>query len=94
MCNAGRTDHAYAFQVDPLYVQVVEQPDALSEQERRHVNMDLVHPPQVEALLQDAGGAHDDILVPCGLFCLTNGPFNPIGDKGERRPFLDPFLWG
>src|SRR5688572_2890057 len=60
---------------------------------RRHVDMDLVHQSQVEALLQDTGGAHDDILFAGGLLCLMNGAFHPIGDKGERRSFVDPFLW-
>src|SRR5215208_5638318 len=55
--------------------------------------MDLVHQAGVETLLQDTGSADDDILIPGGLFCLTNGAFNAIGYKGERRSFIDPFLW-
>ncbi len=54
--------------------------------------MDFIHQASVEALLQNAGGGYDNILVVSGLLCLTNGAFNSIGDKGKRRSFLDPFL--
>jgi hypothetical protein len=41
--NAGGRDRADAFQFDWLDVQMIEQPDSLSEQERRHIDVDLVH---------------------------------------------------
>jgi hypothetical protein len=80
---AGRLDHSYAFQFNWLDIQMIEQSDTLSEQEGRDINVDFVHQARIEALLQDTGSTYDDILVACGLPGLTNGAFNPIGDKGE-----------
>src|SRR5215213_7040465 len=54
--------------------------------------MQLIEQASLEALLHDTGSAYDDILVACGLLCLANGAFNPIGNKGERRSFRGPFL--
>src|SRR5688572_6440727 len=81
---AGGFNHTYTFQFSRLYIQMVEQPDPLTEQEVRHVNMDLVHQTRVETLLQDTGGADNHILIACGLLCLTNCTFHAISDKGER----------
>ncbi len=46
--------------------------------------MDFVHQTGIEALLQDARGADDNILLSRSLLCLTNGTFNTIRDKDER----------
>src|SRR5512145_2862866 len=92
VCYAGGLDRSDAFQFDWLCTQVVEQPDTITKQDRRHVNIYFVHQSRLEALLQDTGGAYDDILVPRGFLGLTNGAFNAIRDKGERRSFVDPFL--
>src|SRR5574341_222312 len=92
MCYATGLDRSYAFQFSWLYTQMIEQPDAVSEQQGYQVNMDFVHQSRVETLLQDTGGAYDDILVSRCFLGVTNGAFNPIGDKGERRSFVDPFL--
>jgi hypothetical protein len=85
-------DHPRAFQFDWLWTQVVEQPDTTAKQNRHQVDYYFVKQPRLEALLEDTRGAYGDILVPRGLLCLANGAFNAVGDKGERRSVLDPFL--
>ena len=43
MYDMWSVDHADAFQLGWLYLKVIEQSDAVSKQERRHVDMDLIH---------------------------------------------------
>jgi hypothetical protein len=76
-------EHPYAFQLGWLDVEMVEKANAFSEQERRDVNVDLIHQPEVQTLLQDTCRAHNDIFIACRLLCLTNCAFHTIGDKSK-----------
>jgi len=88
-----RLDEPYAFQFNWLSAEMLEQSDAITEQDRRQVDMYFVEQPGLEALLRDTRGGDGHILVACGLLCLTNGAFHAVGHEGERRTLLDPFLW-
>src|SRR5439155_15955431 len=87
-------DHPRAFERDRRGAQVLEQADAVAEQDGHQVDPDLVKQPGLEALLHDVRAADGDILVPGGFLCLTNGALHAVGDEGEGRSFPDPFLWG
>src|SRR5829696_7899683 len=54
--------------------------------------MDLIHQTCIEALLEDTGRTDHNIFIACSFLCLANGTLHPIGDKSERRSFVDPFL--
>jgi transposase len=49
--------------VDPYLAETTEEPDAVTEQDRREVNDDLVDEPFVDALPGDVGADHDDVLA-------------------------------
>ena len=65
-------------------LQLVEQPDALTQQDGDLVNMDLVDQPRVEGLLEGAGGAKDYVLIPAACFAWWMASLDPIGDEDER----------
>src|SRR5215207_6164933 len=85
-------DHPGVFQFNRCCAEVVEQSDTCTEQDRRKIDVNFVKQARFDALLRDTRARYGNILVPCGLLCLTNGAFNTIGDEGERRSFLEPFL--
>src|SRR3954464_14446639 len=55
--------------------------------------MQFIEQTGFEALLHDAGGADNNVLIPGGVLRLANSTFNSIGDKRKRRSFRGPFLW-
>jgi hypothetical protein len=73
---------------------VVEQSDAAPEQNGHQVDVELVQESRADALLHDARGAHADILIAGDRFRLLQGAFQAVGDKRERRSFIDPTLVG
>ncbi len=93
MCYARSLDHSGAFQFNWLSAEMLEQSDALSQQDGHQIDGYFVKQSHFYALLHDLRGGYDDILIPCCMFCLANGTFNAICDEGERRSSLDPFLW-
>ena len=92
MGDAGSLDRVYAFQFELLRFQMIEQPDAATEQDGRDVDIDFINELGLEGLLQDTGSGDDNIFVSRCFLGLTNCAFNTIRNKGERRAFFDPFL--
>ena len=88
MCDASSLDHPGAFQINTTRSEIVEQPDSCPKQDRHQIDMDFIQQSGLDALLGDSRAGYGDVLVPCGLLCLTNGAFNAIGDEGEGRSFL------
>jgi hypothetical protein len=66
-----RLHHLSAFQLD-LVGEVVEQPDARTKNDRRHVQVDGVDQSSLQRLLDHARAAHDVNLLLTGR-CLGQG---------------------
>jgi hypothetical protein len=91
----GGVYHPRAFQFDGPHAQeVVEQSDAVAEQDGHQVHVYLVEQSSPDALLGDAGGAHGDVLVARDRSRLLDGAFDAVRDERERRSLVDPFLRG
>src|SRR5687768_9215963 len=82
----------HTFEIDRAGAKVVEHAYATTDQDWGNVDGNFVNQAGLDRLLQDAGCANDHILIPCGLLCLANGTFHAVGDKGEWRTWLHPFL--
>src|SRR5438477_10495441 len=93
MSDTRGLDHPCAFKLDWLGAQVVEQPDAITEQDGCQINAYFVEKPRFQALLRDTRGGYGHVLVACTHFCLCNRAFDAVGDEGEGRSFVNPFLW-
>ena len=93
MRDPSALDHPGALQLDRLGAQVVEQSDAVPEQDGHQVYVYLVEEARSDPLLRDAGGAYTDGLVACYRFRLLYGAFDAVRDERERRSFVNPFLW-
>jgi hypothetical protein len=85
----GHVDHT-GRQVEILQVQIggrdfqlIEQPDALAEQKRHQVDVDLIQQTFIQALLDHTGSTYDHILVPCDVLRLLDRLFYSSGDEGE-----------
>jgi hypothetical protein len=66
--DSSAFNHPGALQFDRPRAQVVEQSDAVPEQDGHQVYVYLVEESRSDALLRDAGGAHGDVLVGCDRF--------------------------
>src|ERR671921_2850037 len=86
-------EHPGALQLDRFGAQVVEQPDAVPEQDRHQVDVYLVEESRSDALLHEARADHADVLVACDRFRLLYGTFEAVRDERERRSFGNPLLW-
>ena len=84
---------AYTFEIDRTGAEVVEHTYTITDQDRGDVDSNFVHEPGLDSLLQDTWCTNHDILISRGLLRLSNGTFHTVGDKGEWRTFLHPFLW-
>jgi hypothetical protein len=84
--------HPRAFQFDGCGPQMVEQPDAPSEQDGHKVDVYLIEKSSLDTLLDDTRGAYGDVLVARNRSCLLDGTFDVIRDESERRSLVDPFL--
>jgi hypothetical protein len=63
--NAGSLDHAGALEPDPRALEVVEQPEAISEEDRYEVDLHPVDQPRLQVLLGDVrASAQGDVLPP------------------------------
>ncbi len=80
-------DHPRAFQLDRPRAQVVEQSDAVPEQDGHQVYVYLVKKSRPDALLRDAGGAHGDVLLARDRFRLLDGA---VGRAAARCPARSP----
>ncbi len=63
-------DHPGALQLDRLGAEVVEQPDAVTQQDGHQVDVYLVEDSRSDALLHEARAHHADVLVACDRFRL------------------------
>jgi hypothetical protein len=70
MRDPGSLDHPGALQLDRPRAQVVEQSDAVPEQDRHQIYVYLVEESRSDALLHDVRGPHADVLVACDRFRL------------------------
>jgi hypothetical protein len=84
MGHPSALDHPRGLQVDRPGAEVVEQSDAAPEQDGHQVQVDLVQESRSDALLDDAGGAHADVLVAGDRLGLLQGAFQAVGDERER----------
>ena len=84
MRDAVRADDAGLLELDAP--DVLEEPRAGAEQDRRDVDLELVEQPGAEVLLRDLGAARDlDVLVAGGLAREVERGLDAVGDEGERR---------
>ena len=93
MRDPSSLEHPGALQLDRLGAYVVEQPDAVPEQDRHQVDVYLVEEPRSDALLHEARADHADVLVACDRFRLLYGAFEAVRDERERRSFGNLLLW-
>src|SRR5215207_9826910 len=91
--HVGGFDDLRAFEFDSTLSEVVEEPDAIPEQDWHEVYVYLVKNSCPYALLRDTSGAHSDVLVARRLFRLLDGALDAFGDERVRRPLIDPVLW-
>src|SRR3712207_3391750 len=90
--DPGALYHLRVLQLDGRRAQVLEQPDAVPEQDGRQVDVYLVEEPRPEALLREACGANGDVPVSRYLLRLLDGALDAVRDERERGPLVDPFL--
>ena len=64
---------------------LVEEPNAAAEQDRGDADLDLVESPGPQELLDGAGGAHGDILVPRRLQGQVEGAVDAFGHETHLR---------
>src|SRR3954463_6404396 len=73
---------------------MLEQADAIAEQDRNEIDVNFVEQPGFDALLRGRRGGNGDVFITGGSFGLSNGAFDAVGHKRKRRSFPDPFLSG
>src|SRR5262245_15070879 len=83
MGHAGGLYYSDTFQQVGCRAQLIEQPDAATQQYWHQVDLYFVEQPGRDALLHDTRAGHGDVLVPRGCLCLANGAFNAVGDEDE-----------
>jgi hypothetical protein len=84
MRDPSALDHPRALQLDRPSAQVVQQPDAVPEQDGHQVYVYLVEESRPDALLHDARADHADVLLTRDRFRLFYGAFGAVRDEGER----------
>ncbi len=84
MRDPGTFDHPRAFQVYQLGSQIVEKPDAISQQDGHQLNAYCVDQPRLDGLLRHVRPAHAHVLVARDRFRLFDGALYAIRDKGEE----------
>ena len=83
MGYAGRLDRPHLLEFEIAHV--LEQPLAVTEQDRDDVELELIDQPGGEVLLYDVGVATDqDISAAPGLPRLFERGLDSIGDEDER----------
>src|SRR5882757_4557755 len=82
MRDAGRLDRPDLLELDLSVPEVVEEASAVHEQHRNDVELELVHEPRRQVLLNDLGTAPEpDILTVRGLVRPLQRPLDPVGDR-------------
>jgi len=71
------------FQVDPARVAFFEQPLAGAQQDRHHVQVDLVQPADPQQLLRDRGAVDADVAIAGLLLGLSQPALQPVGHEVE-----------
>src|SRR4051795_4850741 len=88
MCDTCALDHPGALQRDWLRG-LVEQPDAIPEEDRHQVEVYLVEKSRSDALLHQARTDHADIFVTGDRFRLRYRAFEAVRDECKRRSFVN-----
>ena len=88
----GGLDHPRTFQLARPRSQMVEQSDAVPEQDGHQVHVYCVLESGPDALLGDACSANGGVLVARDRLRLLDGAFDAVRDERERRSLVDPFL--
>ena len=77
-------DHAEQFELHVL-ADAVEEPRASTEEDRDDMELDLVHEPRGQVLVDDVGApADEDVLVAGGFPRLRERRLDPVGDEACR----------
>src|SRR5207248_8353439 len=69
------------FQVDRRWIQVIEEANALTQENMSNTHMQFVEQTCLQGLLDGAGTMQSHIFLACELLCFRNRAFNPIGNK-------------
>jgi hypothetical protein len=70
-----------AFQVDRGSAQVIEEANALTQQNMGNAHMEFVEQTRLQGLLDGAGPMQGHIFLACELLCLRNRALDAIGDE-------------
>ena len=81
MRDPSALNHPGALQFDRPRAQMVEPPDASSEQDGHQVYVYLVEESRSEAMLHAARADPADVLVGCDRFRLLYGAFEAVRDE-------------
>src|SRR5213078_2602834 len=76
---------SYAFQLDRRSAQMIEEANALTQENMSNVHMEFVEQSRLQCLLDRACTMQGNILLARDLLCLRNRAFNAIGDKVKLR---------
>src|SRR6476620_11798945 len=91
MRNPRALDNLGALQLDRFRA-VVEQSDAVPEQDRHQIEVYLVEKSRSDALLHQVRTDYADVLVTCDRFRLRDSVFETVRNERERRSFVNPLL--
>src|SRR5207248_3177871 len=81
-------------EVDGVGAEVVEQSDAVAEEDRDEVDLDRVEEARSQALLGQGRTDEADVLVSGYFFGLVDGALHAVGDEGVGAlPLRDLFGW-
>ena len=89
MGDAVGLDHARALEVERVTFEVREQADAAAEQNRDHVQMNLVEQVRSEVLLADVGRGDPDRPVTGDRAGVPQCALDPVGDGDSLGPGAD-----
>ena len=84
MSDPSSLDHSGALQLDGLCTQMVEQPDAVPEQDGHQVYVYLVKKSRPDALLYEARADYADVLVVRDRPRLLYGALEAVRDEREE----------
>ena len=69
------------FQVDRRWAQVIEEANALTQENMGNAHMEFVEQTRLQDLLDGACTMQGHIFLACELLCFRNRAFNAIGNK-------------
>src|SRR5262249_29528739 len=79
---------SYAFQLDRLGAEVIEEANALTQENMGNAHMKFVEQTHLQSLLDRACPMKGHIFLACEFLCFFNRAFNAIGDKVKLRSSL------